>query len=93
MPFANSQDAELESIVNDYKPIVDDISLLDALRFRTFLLVVPLAEQIANKAFSALGLGPPFCLPYGTSHEWNEDRYRSQLQEHKLKRQYEPAFA
>ena len=93
VPFANRNDPELEGWVNENKPMVDGITLLDVLRQESFYFVIaqPLAE--AQKDWDHATLPPPFSYPYGTRHEWDMPRYERLLAETKAPSQFPPAYS
>lgn len=62
--FSNPLDTELEGWVNDHKPIVQDVTLLDILRQREFFLVVSWAPGPASKGFGDVHLPRAFTYGY-----------------------------
>lgn len=75
MPFRNVEDAEVESWVNDYKPIAHGYTLADILAFRVFHLVAPGTLGSVEQWTSLADLPPPFEYGYGKEHFWDVDRY------------------
>ncbi|KLU83426.1 hypothetical protein MAPG_02486 [Magnaporthiopsis poae ATCC 64411] len=78
MPFRNVEDAEVESWVNDYKPIAHGYTLADILAFRVFHLVFPGDVAHAEQWSSFADLPTPFKYGYGDQHFWDVDRYLAQ---------------
>ncbi|KAM0268095.1 hypothetical protein ACHAQH_010037 [Verticillium albo-atrum] len=93
MPFVNVCDPEVESWVNDNKPVVDNITITDVLQQRVFTLLVATQFSQLLKAFDESRLPPPFQYPFGTEHTWDMPRIERVLKETKSKLQFAPAFS
>ncbi|RSL50912.1 hypothetical protein CEP54_011672 [Fusarium duplospermum] len=91
-PFANADDAEVEGWVNDNKPIVDGITLMDVLRSKRFCFVVPLPLAVATKCLAMDHLPAPFIFPYGPCQEWKVSSYKEDIAKNKGHR-FMPAFS
>jgi hypothetical protein len=91
LPFANPQDPEIEGWINDDKPLVDAITLLDFLQAGEFYLIVAQPCRDLQKEWDESRLPPPFRYPYGTEHSWHES-YEALLSANKGQ-QFRPTFA
>ncbi|RSM06136.1 hypothetical protein CDV31_009233 [Fusarium ambrosium] len=91
-PFANADDAEVEGWVNDNKPIVDGITLMDVLRSKRFCFVLPLPLAVATKCLATDRLPAPFIFPYGPCQEWKVSSYKEDIAKNKGHR-FMPAFS
>jgi hypothetical protein len=100
MPFANSEDPEVEGWVNSNAPIVSGVTLLDFLRWRTFRFVVTVSAGALDKEWNEKTLPLPFSYPWGTEHHWpvGEDgatdlsQYAKLMEETKSAEQFRPAY-
>ncbi|EEU36367.1 uncharacterized protein NECHADRAFT_52518, partial [Fusarium vanettenii 77-13-4] len=89
-PFANVDDLEVEGWVNN-KPIVDGHTLIDILRSKRFVFVLPKPVAAAAHTFNPDRLPAPFSYPYGPNQEWNLPLYRALIAQNKGHR-FIPAF-
>ncbi|KAL7906793.1 hypothetical protein GGI35DRAFT_482183 [Trichoderma velutinum] len=71
MPFANAEDAQVEGWVNENKPIINNLTLLDVLHRNTFYIAIDYPLTYAQNKLSEDLLLPPFSYPYGTEQHWN----------------------
>lgn len=67
IPYLNAEDAELDGIVNDNKPIVDGITLLDLLDQKEFTIAV--AADVGGVSRLKSALPPPLSSPSDENHE------------------------
>ncbi|KAM0325795.1 hypothetical protein ACHAQA_007097 [Verticillium albo-atrum] len=93
MPYANLSDPELEQWVNHDGPIVDDMSLLDLVQAREFTLLVNKTPVHVTECVKEEKMPPPFNIPYGSDHTYNEDLYEVQQVECKGKTQFLPSYS
>ncbi|KAJ4328076.1 hypothetical protein N0V84_001444 [Fusarium piperis] len=91
-PFANADDAEVEGWVNDNKPIVDGITMMDVLRSKRFCFILPVPFASATKFLATDRLPAPFMYPYGPLQEWDISAYKGAIAKHKG-HQFMPAFS
>lgn len=82
-PFANADDAQVEGWVNQNKPIINNLTLLDVLHRKTFYFVVSLDVDVASKRFSVDRLPPPIVYPYGTDQEWDVAKFKNLIRANK----------
>jgi hypothetical protein len=71
--FSNPLDTELEGWVNDHKPIVQGVTLIDVLRQREFFLVVSWAPGPASKSLGDQYLPPAFTYGYLEHQPYTKD--------------------
>ncbi|UKZ82049.1 hypothetical protein TrVFT333_009832 [Trichoderma virens FT-333] len=76
LPFVNVEDAEVEGWVNDNKPIVDNYTVLDVLKQRSFFIVIDYPVQYTKNKLSEDLWSPPFSYPYGTEQRWDIDKFK-----------------
>jgi hypothetical protein len=69
-PFANVKDPQIESWVNNNKPVLNDYTLLDVLQLEKYHVVLPVKVADAQKSLDPNRAPPPFSFPYG-SQSWN----------------------
>ncbi|TDZ28400.1 hypothetical protein C8035_v007600 [Colletotrichum spinosum] len=91
-PFANKSDSEVEAWVNDNKPIIDDITLLDITRQTEFLLVVANEQKSLGIKLSGLSLPPALDYGYGKPKPWDEDKYTELWRKNLSSERFEPAY-
>ncbi|KAM5349632.1 hypothetical protein ACJ41O_006137 [Fusarium nematophilum] len=92
MPFANPEDAEVAGWVNENKPIVEGLPLLDLFRQSHYHFVVPESVANATKHFSYSRLPPPFKYPYSNNQAWILPQYKKDIVANKG-HQFAPAFS
>ncbi|KAH0496386.1 hypothetical protein TgHK011_003749 [Trichoderma gracile] len=83
MPFANTDDPEVEGWMNDNKPIAGNATLLGFLRQRKFCILIPERPDVASKKYSVEKLPPPFKYPYGTDQSWDVGKFKALIKSNK----------
>ncbi|KAM0257022.1 hypothetical protein ACHAQJ_004617 [Trichoderma viride] len=83
IPFANADDAEVEGWINENKPIVDNHTLLDVLRQRTFYIIIDMPVQHTCHKFREESLPPSFSYPYGTDQDWDVNMFKDLIKANK----------
>lgn len=91
MPFANAENAQVEGWVNENKPIINNLTLLDVLQQRIFYIVIDYPLTYAQNKLSEDLLLPPFSYPYGTEQRWNVENFKDLIKTNKG-RQFEAAY-
>ncbi|KAK5991591.1 hypothetical protein PT974_09876 [Cladobotryum mycophilum] len=92
VPFANSDDAEVDGWVNDNKPIINGLTLLDILGQREFHIVVAVPIENAKDNLIESQLLPPFQYPYGTDQKWDVGKFKKLIAANKGQ-QFGPEYA
>lgn len=87
VPFADPSNPELEVVLNNNAPIVDNLGLLDFFRQQSFRLVIT-GKLKTPELFSMDRLPETFSYPYGPVAAWNEELYSRLLDEHKGKKAF-----
>ncbi|GJD01850.1 DNA helicase [Colletotrichum higginsianum] len=90
-PYANPGDREVEDWVNENKPIIDDITLLDVLRQKNFIFLVDYPFSKVQEEWDESPLPSASVYPYRTPDQYDLTFFENDIAGNKSKQSFNPA--